>query len=205
MRAIAGAVLALLFVAPAACGGAPAGGPTSAEAAEASCQAPPRRHPDSRSAAYRRHNEVQSDSLWLIERVRRRYADRLAAAYVAGADDPGGLRLVIRLTGTAPIPPMRLADRAEGVPVTIEYGAPHSLREVAAIRQRVHDRVVALLPTLQGVGYDEAAGTIHLDVYAPDEAARRAALARCEALRSLYRMPVRIEVTDAMMDLGAPR
>jgi hypothetical protein len=143
--------------------------------------------------------------LWLINRLRRNYPDRLAAAYVAAPSDPGGLRLVVRLTGDEPIAPMRLADRASHVPVVVEYGAPHSLGEVEAIRQRVHARVVALLPGLQGVGHDERSGTIHLDVHAPDAAAEDRTLAQCAGLRELYDMPVEIQFTPAAIDLMAGR
>jgi hypothetical protein len=167
------------------------------------CLARPRAHPDVDSQSYDRHNQVQSDSLWLINRLRREYPDRLAAAYVAAPTDPDGLRLVVRLTGDEPIPPMRLADRARKVPVVVEYGARHSLGDVEAIRQRVHARVVALLPGLQGVGHDERSGTIQLDVHAPDAGAKDQVLGQCSALRTLYDMPVEIEFTPAAFDLTA--
>ncbi|HEY8571083.1 hypothetical protein [Phenylobacterium sp.] len=170
--------------------------PTSASAAPQSrgtCLAAPA--PLERTAEQsRRHREVWSDSLWLVKQVRARYPDRLAGLYVDTASaEPVRPRLVFRVTGHDPLPPMRLGDRAAGVPVVVEYGAPHSLKQVEAIRLRVAHRLRAMLPDLQGEGYDETTGTIHLDVYAPDRTSLAAAVARCGDLQALYGMPVRIQ------------
>jgi hypothetical protein len=177
------------------------GAEASPPAADPACLAaatPPERTAEQR----RRHREVWSDSLWLVKQVRARHGDRLAGVYVDTAQaDPVRPRLVIRVTGAEPLPAMRLGDRAAGVPVVVEYGARHSLREVEAIRLRVGPQVRALLPELQGEGYDETAGAIHLDVYAPDKTAAAAALARCGALEAVYGMPVRIEALAARVSL----
>jgi hypothetical protein len=86
--------------------------------------------------------------------------------------------------------------------VVVEYGARHSLAEVETIRARVHDRVMRLVPTLQGVGYDEGVGAIHLDVHAPDEQARANVLAKCGALAELYGMPVQIAPNAGVVGIG---
>lgn len=139
-----------------------------------------------------RHRELWSDSLWLINQVRQRHGGRLAGVRLEVGRTAAEARLVFRLTADEPIAPMRLRDRARAVPVVVEYGAPHSLHEVDAIRARVHDRAIALLPSLQGVGYDETTGTMHLDVQAADGRAAAKVLARCDELARLYGMPVRI-------------
>jgi hypothetical protein len=149
----------------------------------------------------RRHQELSSDSLWLINTVRRRHADRLAGVRLEVGMTAADARLVFRLTGDEPIPAMRLGDGARAVPVIVEYGAPHSLREVEALRARVQHRVLALVPTLQGVGYDEGAGAIHLDVHAADEQAQASVLAQCDALAELYGLPVLIALNTGVVGL----
>ena len=171
-----------------------------AAAARDSCLAAP---PSERTSEQRRrHREVWSDSLWLVKQVRARYPDRLAGIYVETAPArPVRPRLVIRVTGHDPLPRMRLRDRAADAPVVVRYGAPHSLQGVEAIRLRVGRRVRALLPGLQGEGYDETTGAIHLDVHAPDAKATAAALAKCAALEAVYGMPVRIHPTAGRISL----
>ena len=176
-------------------------GPTAPAAASPhACTAPASRAEAWTPEQARRRREVRSDSLWLIKQVRERYAERLAAAYVEVGQGPD-VRLVFRVTGEAPLPPMRLAGRARNVPVVVRYNAPHSLKEVEAIRARVQARTVQLLPTLQGIGYDEEDGAIHLDIHAADQAAAAKAFARCAELSALYGMPVRIQPNAGQLSL----
>lgn len=136
--------------------------------------------------------EIQSDSHWLNRFVRERYGDRLA---FTGLDARGGrYRHVVALTGTEPIPPLKLGGRAADVPVVITYNAPWSLREVERRRAAAHDALMRLVPDAQGLGYMESpeGGWILIDVYSPGAKPRPDVLARCDALRRAYRLPVLI-------------
>jgi len=170
--------------------------PAAAAAPAGNCVAAAQPAPERSAEQRRRHREIWSDSLWLVKQVRARHGDRLAGVHV-DTDDPARPRLVFRVTGSSPLPPMRLGARAKGVPVVVEYGAPFSLGEVEAIRGRVGPQVRAALPELQGEGYDERSGDIELMVYAPDARAQAEAGRQCAPLARLYGMPVRIVAVPA--------
>ena len=156
------------------------------------CLARPQRFADLPVADRRRRREVRSDSHWLNRFVRERYADRLA---FSGLDASGGrLRHVIWLTGNERVPPLRLSGRARGVPVEIRYGAPWSLAEVMRRREAASPALTRLVPDAQGVGYAEGpnANFVEIMVYSPGGQPRADVLARCDALRSAYRLPVLI-------------
>jgi hypothetical protein len=140
-----------------------------------------------------RIREIQSDSHWLNRYVRERYGDRLA---FTGLDARGGrYRHVVALTGTEPIPPLKLAGRAADVPVIITYDAPWSLREVERRREQAHATLMRMVPDAQGVGFTESpeGGWILITVYSPGAEPRDDVLAHCDALRRAYRLPVLIE------------
>ncbi|HEY0038687.1 MAG TPA: hypothetical protein VGB66_18450 [Longimicrobium sp.] len=140
-----------------------------------------------------RIREIQSDSHWLNRYVRERYADRLA---FTGLDARGGrYRHVVALTGTEPIPALKLAGRAADVPVVITYDAPWSLREVERRREQAHATLMRLVPDVQGVGFMESpdGGWILITVYSPGAQPRDDVMAHCNALRRAYRLPVLIE------------
>jgi len=140
-----------------------------------------------------RIREIQSDSHWLNRFVRERYGDRLA---FTGLDARGGrYRHVIALTGTEPVPPLKLAGRAAEVPVVITYDAPWSLREVERRRVQAHATLMRLVPDAQGVGFMESpdGGWVNIDVSSPDGKPRADVLAHCDALRRAYRLPVLLE------------
>jgi hypothetical protein len=140
-----------------------------------------------------RIREIQSDSHWLNRFVRERYADRLA---FTGLDARGGrYRHVVALTGTEPVPPLKLAGRAADVPVVITYDAPWSLRVVERRREQAHATLMRLVPDAQGVGFVESpeGGWILITVYSPGAQPRDDVMAHCDALRGAYRLPVLIE------------
>ncbi len=156
------------------------------------CLARPHRFLELAPEQRRRQREVRSDSHWLNRFVREHYGERLA---FSGLDGSGGrLRHVVWLTGTEPVPPLRLRDRAADVPVEIVYDAPWSLEEVMRRREAAHPVLARLVPDAQGVGYMEGpdGGYVSIDVYSPDGQPRADVLARCDALRAAYRLPVLI-------------
>ncbi len=165
------------------------------------CLARPNPMTEISSAERRRQREVRSDSHWLNRFVRERYGDRLA--FTGLSAEGGRLRHVVWLTGTAPVPPMRLRDRAAGVPVEIRYNAPWSIAEVFRRRAAVAPILPQLVPDVQGEAYREGpdAGYIHLDVYSPGGRPRDDVLARCDKIRAAYRLPVLISFIPARMEL----
>lgn len=155
-----------------------------------------------------RIREIQSDSHWLNRYVRERYGDRLA---FTGLDARGGrYRHVVALTGTEPVPPLKLAGRAADVPVVITYDAPWSLRDVERRREQAHAALMRLVPDAQGVGFMESpdGGWVNIDVSSPDGQPRADVLAHCDALRRAYRLPVLLEFNAGKVfptnDLGPP-
>jgi len=152
-------------------------------------------------AERKRQREVRSDSHWLNRLVRERYGDRLA---FSGLTVEGGrLRHVVWLTGTAPIPPLRLRHRAADVPVEIRYNAPWSIAEVFRRRAAVAPMLKHLVPDVQGESYREGpdAAWIELDVYSPDGRPLSEVLALCDKLRAAYRLPVLIRFTAGRLEL----
>lgn len=166
------------------------------------CLARPRTWPELTPAMRRRQREIQSDSHWLNAEVRRRYPDRLA---YTGLDASGGrYRHIVALTGNAPVPAMKLSGRAAGVPVVIVYNAPWSLAEVGRRRDKGNAAARALVPELQGEGFHESpeGGFITLDAYTPDGQPDLAVLAKCDALRFAYRLPVLITFNSGRVSVG---
>ena len=146
-----------------------------------------RRHDVAPDEALRRLR-AQEASAAAVERIRARYARRLAGIAIEHRPD---WRIVVLLTGRR-----RVADRMEmvdgiAVPIAFRTGAraTHS-RLVRAIRE--HRRAIeAALPRFAGIGVDPAAGELVVVVRGagtdPDDAARIAALAR---------VPVRLRALD---------
>ena len=148
-------------------------------------------------AQHRRQREIQSDSHWLNRHVQERYSERLA---FTGLDARGGrYRHLVALTGTRPIPPLKLGGRAADVPVIVSYNAPFSMQEIARRRGQGQEVARRLVPDLLGTGYAHQpdGGWIKMDVFSADGRPRADVLAHCDALRLAYRLPVLIEFINA--------
>lgn len=212
MRVAAGAgAAAILLAACAAQGGAANDEPALAallvasrrfEVAGQPCVEKPQPRPDWADARHRRQREIRSDSHWLNRYVDERYGDRVA---YSGLDASGGrLRHVVALTGTRPVPPMKLGGRAAFIPVVVTYGAPLSKREIA--RRRAANRLAAdrLVPDMQGTAYvhDPQGGYLRMYVYSSDGRPRADVLTRCDALRRAYRLPVLMQFTQGKAWVG---
>jgi streptogrisin C len=101
-----------------------------------------------------------------LARLREVHRDRLAGVYYQHQPD---FRLVVRLKGDAPVPPHPLnRSPVDGVPIEFRPGAPLTLDELAAGRDR-HADALRAVPGLQGLGTDERTGTIQLTVHAPGQ------------------------------------
>lgn len=156
----------------------------------------------------RRLREVRSDSFWLGRWARENLADRLAFAEV-GYDftpepgvalpaNPPPLIYEIAVTGSAPISPPPLGDRAKDVPVVVRYDVPVSFTEFMARRERGHAMTRDWLPTSLGEGGSPGgAWAVRVTISDDDDPQVVAdALSQCDALRRAYRLPVLIEVIE---------
>jgi hypothetical protein len=99
-----------------------------------------------------------------LARLREVHADRLAGVYYQHHPD---FRVIVRLKGDAP-PRDHPLNRSpvDGVPIEFRTGAPLTLAELHALRDR-YARELRRIPGLQGYGTDESLGTIALSVHAP--------------------------------------
>lgn len=152
-----------------------------------------------------RLREVRSDSFWLGRWTRENLTGRLAYAGVGYDFEPrpneslpdGPLPLIyeIVVTGSDPIRPPPLGDRAKDVPVVVRYDAPLSHDEFMARRKQGGPTARRLLPTLQGEG-----GSVYLMIGdSRREGVVEDALSHCDALRRAYRLPVLMEFFEGSM------
>lgn len=99
-----------------------------------------------------------------LAKLREVHRDRLAGVYYQHEPD---FRAVVRLKGDAPVKPHPLnRSPVEGAPIEFRTGAPLTLGELHAARDR-HVDALRAIPGLQGYGTDERLGTIALSVHAP--------------------------------------
>ena len=148
---------------------------------------------------------VRSDSLWLGRWARETLPSRLAYAGVgydfeprpgeALPDEPPPLIYEIVVTGSDPIHPPPLGDRAKDVPVVVRYDAPLSHDDFMARREQGGPTARRLLPTLQGEGGSPSRSwAVYLMIGDSKKAGVvENALSQCDALRRAYRLPVLME------------
>ena len=158
-----------------------------------------------------RLREVRSDSLWLGRWARETLPSRLAYAGVgydfeprpgeALPDEPPPLIYEIVVTGSDPIRPPPLGDRAKDVPVVVRYDAPLSHDEFMARREQGGPTARRLLPTLQGEGGSPSRSwAVYLMIGdSKTEGVVENALSQCDALRRAYRLPVLMEFFEGSM------
>ncbi|WP_435201635.1 hypothetical protein [Qipengyuania sp. 902] len=158
-----------------------------------------------------RLREVSSDSLWLSRWARENLSGRLAYAGVgydfqprpgeALPDAPPPLIYEIVVTGSDPIRPPPLGDRAKDVPVVVRYDAPVSHEEFMARREQGGLIARKLLPTLQGEGGSPSRSwAVYLMMGdSKKEGVVEDALSHCDALRRAYRLPVLMEFFEGSM------
>ncbi|WP_369977194.1 hypothetical protein [Xanthomonas bundabergensis] len=149
----------------------PTDGPASAPADPAKVAAPA--------------DAAEPDTGPLVEQLRKRYAERLAGLYYEREQR----RIVVRLTGTTPVPPERHTVAGGTVQVVFEPGAPHALADLNRILADSTARIAAALPTAHGRYVDERTGAIVIAI-APDAIGGKAKEAE---LTQALGVPVRIE------------
>lgn len=153
---------------------------------------------------WRRQREIQSDSHWLNRHLHETFPERLNFSGLDARGPQSEWRHLVRLTGSDPIPPLRLRDWAADIPVVIEYDAPWSLAEVLRRRSATTEALIRLVPDLNGSGYHEymGYGAVSLDVYSEDSQPDEAVLAKCDALRRLLQLPVIINFEAGRITAG---
>ena len=161
-----------------------------------------------------RLREVRSDSYWLGDWARKNLGDRLAYATVtydwqprAGDTfpaEPPPLIYEIAVTGTDPIRPPALRDRAKNVPVRVLYDVPYS-HDGFMERRRIGRAVARELLDADGEGGSPENGwAVRLMVHAENGKPDSAALAQCDRLRRAYDLPVLMEFVGARARLTTP-
>ena len=159
-----------------------------------------------------RLREVRSDSYWLGHWAREKLGDRLAYAMVRYDWEPGPDRAMpaspppliyeIALTGSDPVKPPALRDRAKDVPVRVIYDVPYSHDEFME-RRRIGSEVSRELLDMNGeAGSPESGWAVRLYVYSADGKPDPAALAHCDRLRRAYDLPVLMEFSNARITVG---
>lgn len=122
----------------------------------------------------------------IAQRLRDQHADRLAGLYLDRARN----RIVVRLTGAAPVASETHTIEGRTLQVVFEPGARNSLAELNDIMAGSAAKIEAVLPTAHGRYLDERTGEIVIAIE-PDDAGGEAKEA--DLARSLG-APVRIEV-----------
>ena len=131
-----------------------------------------------------------------LARLRAAHRDRLAGSYYQHEPD---FRAVVRLKGDAPVRAHPLnRSPVEGVPIEFRTGAPLSLDELHALRDR-HAAALRSIPGLQGYGTDERLGTIALSVHAPGREGEIGG--RVAELQARLGIPLTVEFVPAAVEL----
>ena len=161
-----------------------------------------------------RLREVRSDSFWLGRWAREELGDRLAYATVTYDWTPGPERIFpdtppplvyeIAVTGSEPVKPPPLGDRAKGVPVKVLYDVPYSHDQFMERRRIGHETTRQLLDTNGEGGSPETGWAVMIDVYSENGKPDPQALAQCDRLRRAYDLPVLMQFSSGRMtmDMG---
>jgi len=128
--------------------------------------------------------EQHVDTGPIAERIRRDYAGRLAGMYFEDGLFP---RVVVRLTGDAPIEAETYATGGRHVTVEFLTGAEHTLEELLAALAR-NNVIMEVLPSAHWRYVDERTGELVIAVEPGDEAG----LFKTDELTEALGVPVRI-------------
>lgn len=135
---------------------------------------------------------VEAQSAGIVENLRERYKDRLAGIYIE--HDPAH-RLVVRLTGTDPVPPQSHQFGDDTLAVEFRTGAAHTLKSlIGALNVATQGELAGRLPGSHGGYVDERTGELVIEVK-PDNKKAQAGDYKAQAQQSLG-VPVRIEVAE---------
>lgn len=100
---------------------------------------------------------AQEDSVSVTDRIARRYRERLAGISIEHAPE---YRIVVLLTGSAPVAPRMIRAGRLDVPVLFRTGARATREQMAAAIPTHRDAIRAILPRAQGMGVDMRTGEL---------------------------------------------
>ncbi|MEN2784960.1 hypothetical protein ABC969_00820 [Sphingomonas qilianensis] len=143
---------------------------------------------------------AQEQSVAATDKLAEKYRDRLAGIVLEHRPD---YRIVVHLTGDAPVRPTRIRTEAMSVPVLFETGA-RGTREQGIWALTWHQAEIrAALPRAPGIGFDPRTG--ELVVIVPSAQAGAGAGALRAQLEGIAGVPVQVRIlnqVDRNMDIA---
>jgi streptogrisin C len=124
-----------------------------------------RRHGVAADEAVRRLR-AQEETIQATDRLRARYAKRLAGISIENGPD---YRISILLTGSKPVPDETIDTDAMEVPVVFRTGAPATRRRILEAIEKKGGRIRAAFPEARGMGADPRTGALVVMLSESDE------------------------------------
>lgn len=139
-----------------------------------------------------RRMRAQQESVAVTSRIREVYRDRLAGISIEHDPD---YRIVVLLTGSAPVPDQWIFAGGMNVPILFRTGASATSEQIVSAMARHREAIKAAIPTASGMGLDPRSGELVLMIRAADAGLHGVDVldARMEALTGV---PVRLRVLD---------
>ncbi len=135
---------------------------------------------------------AQADSVAVTDRLRETYRDRWAGIAI---DHSPTYRIVILLTGTAPVPDQSVMAGGIVVPIVFRTGAAMNRTGMLAIIATYQARIRAALPHPPGLGIDPRTGALLVMISGRDAELDRDGALQAE-IETMTGVPVRIEAID---------
>ncbi|MFD1788332.1 hypothetical protein ACFSC3_12195 [Sphingomonas floccifaciens] len=147
-----------------------------------------------------RHLRLQAASVAETDAIADRYADRLAGIAIEHRPD---FRIIVRLTGTDPVPDRSVDLGGKRVAIVFQTGAATTrtglVQAIASYQSTIRDSLLAP----PGLGVDMRTGEL-VAVVSRRDIEREGADALRARLAALTRVPVRLRVVDQpVLDLGS--
>jgi hypothetical protein len=134
------------------------------------------------------------ESVATTDRIRETYGSRLAGISIEHTPE---YRIVVLLTGDAPVAAQTISAGGMSVPIMFRTGAKSTHEQIRTALNQHEKTIRSLLPATQGIGIDPKTGELVVVVNAPGAAAATA-VARDAELETLTGVPVRIRATDGV-------
>jgi hypothetical protein len=135
---------------------------------------------------------AQEESVAATDRVAALFQDRLAGISV---EHVPVYRIVVLLTGTAPVPDEIVAAGGMAVPIVFRTGATATRAQVLAAINEYRDFILSALPAPAGLGLDPRSGELVVRIKAPRLGHDETALLTAD-LTQMTGVPVRIDRLD---------
>lgn len=137
---------------------------------------------------------AQEESVGATEQIREDYKDRLAGISIEHGQE---YRIVVLLTGNAPMAAQVVSAGGMDVPILFRTGAGATGEQIVAAMRRHREAIKALLPRVSGMGLDQRTGELVVMAKTADTT-RFAAGELDAALETMTGVPVRVRVLDAV-------